>query len=109
MCRKYHFIEDTGQVAKTSKGRLVERKGPTPCETPLGCAKGHWRDEIVLTAQEERVIDAFWASRGAGGVLTDEEKRHPIIRHVFARLAEIVEAKAHGDLIEAITLVGLKR
>lgn len=103
LCRRFFFDEKTGGPRLT-EGKPIPRNGsPAPCETSVGCAKGHWTREIKLTTAEQAVIDAY-----RGGTLTERDKRDPIVRKVMGALAGIDEAVQTANLSEAISLAILR-
>lgn len=81
---------------------------PPPCETSLGCAKGHWTKEVRLQSHEEKLIELFWASRQTGGLLTEAEKASPIVRSAFDWMSRYAAEYDRQTLIEAVTLASLK-
>lgn len=95
-------------MAKNGRGQPIKRVGPVPCEASLGCPKGHWRDEIKLKPYQSAVIDLFFASRNHN-VLTKSEKRHPIIRHLFASFEQQLANYERAQLVQVVTIATMKR
>jgi len=90
-----------------SKTKYDARVGKVPCETSIGCKKGHWKDKPDLNPSQEAVIDLFYSSRATGGAfLSRAERRDWWLLTIFARLQAISEANersASSSLLSCIT------
>ncbi len=88
------YDEKTGEPITNRKGKLA-RRGPTPCEDRVGCAKGHYdRPKYrTLTSQEEHLVSLFFAVKAGGDFLSVQEKRSGFTMLLFSCLERIYEAK----------------
>lgn len=65
------------------------RIGKVPCETSIGCPKGHWKDKPDLDSSQESVIRLFRSSQATSGrCLTTAETQDYFLNWVFAELYE---------------------
>lgn len=98
LCRLYMFDEKGAPIPKRfGKDGYESRVGKTPCETSIGCPKGHWKDRPDLTPEQKGVIDLFRSSLATGGrSLTVAESQDWFLTKIFADLLELNE-KAKGD------------
>jgi hypothetical protein len=46
-CKKWWYDEKTGEIHKKN-GRELPRPTPPPCESNVGCPKGHWKNQKTL-------------------------------------------------------------
>lgn len=102
MCRKFYFDEETGQPKKTRDGKGFElRKGKVPCESSVGCAKGHYNDKPDLNVAQEAVIELYAASAVCGGaMLNDAERSDWWLLEAFSRLRSIDQLIRNQQLQE---------
>lgn len=108
LCRKYYFDEETGEPvhdARTGKGFML-RRDKVPCETSIGCRKGHWKDKPDLTTEESRVLSLYWASKATNGAaLSVAHKRSRWLMGLLGRMecsAAVVAAGTHRALVSAV-------
>lgn len=76
-----------------------------PCDSSLGCAKGHYNDLKVrpLTWREQGLLDRFHASKATGGaILTEAERRDDCLARLFGYLERISQAKSARDSAAAL-------
>ena len=87
------FDEETGEPIKARSGDGYDlRRGKTPCEASIGCAKGHYNEQPDLNASQQSVIDLYHASRASGGaVLSEAERSDWWLAETFGKLYEIDE------------------
>jgi hypothetical protein len=106
-CRAYQYDEATGEVAENKRdGRPMERLGKVPCDSSLGCAKGHYSKPKYrpLTAQEEVIVRTYHASKASGGrMLTDAELSDECLAALFSHLERLHSARTSRDTAAAIT------
>lgn len=90
------FDEETGLPVKSRPGSPHEydpRVGRVPCESSIGCKKGHWKDEPDLNAAQANVIDLFWSSACSGGAfLSQRERADWWLMSLFGQLEAIRDA-----------------
>jgi len=93
------FDEETGEPIKARSGEGYDlRRGKTPCEASIGCAKGHYNEKPDLNAQQRSVIDLYNASRASGGsCLTESERRDWWLAETFGKLYEIDQRIARQE------------
>jgi hypothetical protein len=80
---------DNGKIVERG-GKKVARRGPVPCETQIGCPKGHWKDKPELTPGESMIIDLYQTSKATGGLsLNESERSSDFLLECFAGLSEV--------------------
>jgi hypothetical protein len=91
------FEKNGVPVAKRYPSKGYEsRVGKVPCETSIGCPKGHWKDKPDLNRDQEAVIRLFRCSQATSGrCLTAVESKDYFLNWVFAELYE-AETKLNG-------------
>ena len=103
------MFDEHGQVVERIPGIASKRRGDVPCDTHLGCPKGHWKEKPDLTSHEALLVDLYTTSKATGGrVLTTGEARDPFILETFAMLAmvdDLVDKRRHEENISTILMV----
>ena len=85
-CRKYFYDEKTGEPRK-SRGKLLERIKPPPCETDDGCKKGHWKNQKKVHVRDYALLNLYEAARATGGAnLNERERSDGLCMHLLAKV-----------------------
>lgn len=93
LCRRVMFDEETGKpIQKRDKSGYAERTGKVPCESSLGCKKGHWQEKPDLNPPQQGVLDLYHASIASGGAcLSDDERSDWWLMQTFGKLRMLEE------------------
>jgi hypothetical protein len=100
LCKKIMFDEETGTPIKARSGEgFAKRIGKVPCESTIGCKKGHWKDAPDLNAPQQGVIDLFHASMASGGAcLSEDERSDWWLMQTFGKLRSLEESVKRQNL-----------
>jgi|688.fasta_scaffold309422_3 hypothetical protein len=101
------FDEESGKVILDRVGLPEPRRGLTPCECSIGCAKGHWKDEPDLTPGEDAVL-TLWRAQST---LTEAERRDDFLQGAFAALEEQqarLDKIARDEMVMTIATIARK-
>jgi len=92
------MFDERGIVERS--GKQMPRRGPVPCETSIGCEKGHWKTNPDLSPGEAIMIDLYQSSKATGGQsLNGAERDSDFLVECFSGFVEIeqiVEDKKHA-------------
>lgn len=70
-----------------------------PCESSVGCAKGHYNQKPDLNEAQEAVIELYAASVACGGSMLNEAERSDWwLMQAFGKLREIDERIRYQQL-----------
>lgn len=104
-CRLYQYNESKGEVTVGRDGKPMKRLGKVPCDSSLGCPKGHYSSpkHRDLTAQEESLLSLFYAVKATGGaVLNEDERSDECLAVLFSHLERINQARSSRDSATAL-------
>ena len=109
-CRKFeHYIdgENAGQpIKRKNRTEFVARRSPLPCESSIGCEKGHWSTPLELTDQNWKAWNHY--KEGCAVGFQPHEQRDAIVRRNAAIISMIEDqVEQHRQNLRLSQLVSL--
>ena len=87
--------------------RRPEGTGP-PCDYPVGCVKGHYRNRRVLWPRNSKVVEHNKECRAVGTFPDDELVRHnAAVIFDVEKMLEKIQTDTTNEMLKALALRGV--